>query len=207
MTTRQLVSELQQRGSTVKYTVRKDGGIRITNIDGIRYTGSIGNTVARSLVGVKLSERRTSQLEKIRIQGNKPTRTLSEVETKELRKTQRLLRKLGKGTTTKKSFLEFMRKEGSERAFQALKNIQRWAKGIVYEGQAYALSERLYKGAALSDNPEKWRAMAEKVIRLAKNEKLTNDQLVEIYNKMYKIEEGTGNEDELISFIAETKED
>lgn len=207
MTTRQLVSELQQRGSTVKYTIRKDGGIRITNIDGVRYTGSTGNIVARSLVGVKLSERRTKQLEKIRIQGNKPTRTLSEAETKELRKTQRLLRKLGKGTTTKKSFLEFRQKEGSERAFQSLKNIQRWARGIAYEGQAYALAERLYKGSALSDNPEKWRAMAEKVIRLAKNEKLTNDQVVEIYNKMYRIEEGTGNEEELISFIAGIKED
>lgn len=207
MTTRQLVSTLQQKGYSVKYTVRKDGGIRITNIDGVRYTGSIGNTVARNLIGTKLSERRAKQLEKITKQGNKPTRTLSDIETKELRKTQRLLRKLGKGTTTKKSFLEFRQKEGSARALQSLKNIQRWAKGIAYEGQAYALAERLYKGASLSDNPEKWRAMADKVIRLAKNEKLTNDQVVEIYNTMYRIEEGTGSEDELISFIAGIKED
>lgn len=59
----QVVRQLQSQGHFVDFYVRKDGGILVRNIDGNRFpSGASGNAYARSLLGVKISEARTSQL-------------------------------------------------------------------------------------------------------------------------------------------------
>ena len=66
MKTLELIEELQKRGYSVTYTKRKDGGYRITRINGVAFSGSTGNTEARRILGVELSARRSRQLQRIR---------------------------------------------------------------------------------------------------------------------------------------------
>lgn len=59
----QVVRQLQSQGHMVDFYVRKDGGILVKNIDGMRFpSGASGNAYARSLLGVDISEARKSQL-------------------------------------------------------------------------------------------------------------------------------------------------
>ena len=45
MTTRQLVSELTSRGYSVKYRIRRDGGVLITSIDSQKFKGGKGKAL------------------------------------------------------------------------------------------------------------------------------------------------------------------
>ena len=59
----QVVRQLQSQGHVVDFYVRKDGGILVKNIDGMKFpSGATGNAYARSLLGVSISEARKSQL-------------------------------------------------------------------------------------------------------------------------------------------------
>lgn len=59
----QVVRQLQSQGHVVDFYVRKDGGILVKNVDGMRFpSGATGNAYARSLLGVNISEARASQL-------------------------------------------------------------------------------------------------------------------------------------------------
>ena len=60
---RQTVAQLQAQGHQVEYYVRKDGGILVKSIDGVRYpSGASGNARARQIAGTSLSEARSKQL-------------------------------------------------------------------------------------------------------------------------------------------------
>ena len=59
----QVVRQLQSQGHVVDFYIRKDGGILVRNIDGMRFpSGASGNAYARSLLGINISEARKSQL-------------------------------------------------------------------------------------------------------------------------------------------------
>ena len=59
----QVVRQLQSQGHVVNFYVRKDGGILVKNVDGMKFpSGATGNAYARSLLGVNISEARKSQL-------------------------------------------------------------------------------------------------------------------------------------------------
>ena len=59
----QVVRQLQSQGHVIDFYVRKDGGILVKNIDGMKFpSGATGNAYARSLLGVNISEARKSQL-------------------------------------------------------------------------------------------------------------------------------------------------
>lgn len=64
MNMRQIVAELQRKGHSVTFYVRKDGGILIKTIDGERFTtGASGNVRARQIVGTNISKARSQQLQ------------------------------------------------------------------------------------------------------------------------------------------------
>lgn len=67
MTTRKIVEELATRGHKVKVYVRPDGGLRITEIDGIKFTSSNnkGNDFARNLLNVHLSEKQKKHIREV----------------------------------------------------------------------------------------------------------------------------------------------
>lgn len=62
MTIRQIAKKLASEGHKVTLYHRKDGGVLIKKIDGVRYTGAKGNAVARAMTGETLSETRDIQL-------------------------------------------------------------------------------------------------------------------------------------------------
>jgi hypothetical protein len=65
MTIREIASKLASQGYSVRYRVRKDGGVLITSINNQKFTAAAGNKVARQLVGENISQKRETQLEKI----------------------------------------------------------------------------------------------------------------------------------------------
>lgn len=64
MTTRKIVEELEKQGHNVKVYERPDGGLRITEIDGIKFPSSNnkGNDFARNLLNEHLSEKQKKHI-------------------------------------------------------------------------------------------------------------------------------------------------
>lgn len=60
-TTLELIQKAQAQGNKIEYYVRKDGGVRVKSINGVRYTGSNGNNALRQLMGQPLSEKKIMQ--------------------------------------------------------------------------------------------------------------------------------------------------
>lgn len=151
MTMRELVTNLQANGHKVTYNVRRDGGIRITSLDGIKYTGSNGNKVARALTGATLSTRREAQLKKIRTKkGNwghrKRVNPLPDDVVKRIRKIQRLMRKNEinrTGIVTQRNYRYVLKTEGKEEADRRLAQAERYALGLAYTENVDALLSRL----------------------------------------------------------------
>lgn len=183
MTLRGIVQQLRTEGHRVSYRVRKDGSIRVTSIDGRKFSAqySAGNAEARRIAGVTLSERRTRQLEKGRAiskkvaakvrKAKKANRTyvkkapLSPEFKKELRKAQRAIRQKGKGqgTVTASNVRYNIEEYGEEEAMKKLKQQTRYHLGYAYPENIQALYERMkYDGEKL--NSPELVALAEKVL-------------------------------------------
>ena len=56
-----VVEKLRAEGHTVTAKKRKDGGIKITSIDGVKFSGIKGNATARAMTGEKLSTQQLAQ--------------------------------------------------------------------------------------------------------------------------------------------------
>lgn len=65
-TTRELVARAEKKGIKITFKERKDGGIRVTAINGVKYKDSKGNTQLRKLMKAPLSRRRKRQLQAVR---------------------------------------------------------------------------------------------------------------------------------------------
>lgn len=56
-----LINQAQKLGAKIEYYVRKDGGVRIKSINGVRYEGSKGNNALRTLMNKPMSEKMVMQ--------------------------------------------------------------------------------------------------------------------------------------------------
>ena len=139
MTMREIALLLQQLGSEVKYTIRNDGGIRITYINGQHYSGSTGNMIARQMVGATISEARVKQLSKIKTAkgkwGHKKLDEIPEEIKREIRKTQRIFRKEGvkAGIPTIRKYRANIKLYGKKEADRLLRQASRYGQGLAYE--------------------------------------------------------------------------
>lgn len=139
------LKKMIKRNSDMEQEIRKriySRGVRITAIDGIKFSGSVGNQYARQLLDEPLSEKRTKQLEKIKKPRVAP---LPEDLAKELRRVQRMANKMRKSLTpedmedpkkqipkiTKKQIRYTLSQEGIESAFKELVNYERRIKKLV----------------------------------------------------------------------------
>lgn len=159
MNLRQIVKTLREQGHRVGYKVRKDGSIRITSIDGRKYSPRLseGNRAARSMAGGRLSERKERQLEKGRkthatnvAKRRKPRpKKLSDRVLKELRKAQRAIRQAGegKGTVTARNVRYNLDQYGEEETLRRLRKTTRYYQGFAYEENVRALSDRIMADA------------------------------------------------------------
>lgn len=159
-----VVKMLRLQGHDVQYRKRSDGGILITKIDGQSFKLAQGNTLAREIVGVTLSEARKEQLKEIgktlykRVKnketGKYETFTLSPAKRKKipltndlkklLRKAQRLQKKtkVDAKVTTSKVRYQLMH-YGEEEARSKLLERIRYFQGYAYEENVRWLIKRL----------------------------------------------------------------
>ena len=176
MTLRGTVKELQQQGKKVAYRVRPDGGIVITQIDGINFKGRSGNEAARVMAGSPLPEYMRQQRREIssrgvynRVTGFKYKDVSADVK-KALKTAQRYFRKKaqpGAGKPTIENVRGRFRQGYSEKEIlTTLENVKRYAKNIAYLDSVVMLLQRAKAANAKFLNPyiEEGIALLEKVI-------------------------------------------
>lgn len=173
MKTLELIQELQKQGYSVSYTKRRDGGYRITRINGVAFQGSAGNSEARRILGVELSARRTRQLQRIRTPkgkwGHEKKTPLPKKLKKPLEKLQRKWRKRkpkpkDKGETGAPSTSGIrytLEHEGMEEAERKLKENERYLEGLAYSKNVEILVARIRREKSGSKIPEKWEELAQ----------------------------------------------
>ena len=197
---------LAQMGNEVKYTQRQDGGIRITYINGQRFTGSTGNAIAREIVGATISEARVKQLSKIRTPkgkwGHKKLDPVSEEVKKEIRKVQRLYKKLGTkaGMPTLRKYRAILKEYGHEEAQRRLRQASRYAMGYAYEENVYHLAERISMDAKALQS-DRLAVIALKILHI--RDRFLEKWIQQILQWLYDMENGRYQPDEVADMINE----
>lgn len=172
-TTLTIVRTLEQQGQVIKYRVRKDGGILVTQVGSMRFRGAEGNKFVRSLANAPLSEARSKQLKTIKPkkkaspQSRKKT-PVSPAIRKEIDRLQRLYKKQGveKGKPTLKNIRYQIETYGETVAEESLKKSYYYAVGMAYDENIEALILRLGEVNKLLDDP-----LIDELIQLTKDER------------------------------------
>ena len=197
MTIREIASKLASQGYSVRYRVRKDGGVLITSINNQKFTGASGNIVARKLVGENISQKREIQLEKITRE-----RTDKENLYKEFRRAKRKWNeaKLPKtaGTLTFKKFKKAIKEAGKEEALKYLGEKEKYASGIAYSKNVEALASYIENTFALIDLTPIYDLAP--IIR-ANADKIRDEWLIDAYEELYRLN-NEPNTKELVEDIA-----
>ena len=207
MTTRQLVSELISRGYSVKYRIRRDGGVLITSIDSQKFKGGKGNAYARSLVGETLSERRTRQLSKITrervLHPRKiPIETPSDLE----RYRKRVMRKWRKagltGSISKKNLRKVIEERGFKGAETYLTEMERHTQGKAYYGAIEGLLARIENDMEVMDDSTEidYLQKAYELIE-ANKEDFKQEWLFNIFDKLYNFEKGMESASSFYNYV------
>lgn len=209
MTLRQIVMELIARGHHVSYYVRNDGGLVITKIDNNRYSGKTGNAVARDMLGVSLSERRKTQLERINIEAKKikkgqlkKTSSLpQEVEELWKKLTNEYRKVYEHATITKRQVLQLIEEKGVEGALDYLKEQERRVKGLAYNSIINGLIARLEedKYSSTPEEQEKLDSLIE--IIKANIDNISFDSVFRILDELYHYEDGSLSIDTFVSRV------
>lgn len=203
-----IIEELKNLGHQVSYRKRSDGGYIITKIDGVNYTGAVGNNTARNMLGISMSDKeltqRRSNIEKfIKIprtktgkkKGHKAVDDFTDEEKNKIKKLQRLARKsknkkgFSQGTITKKTARAYKKKYG-EKALQELLNKRiRYYEGYAYESNVELLIERIGRLKLSFTNSNIIKILDECVSLLEANKNNIKEQYIsEIYAKIYDIQ-------------------
>ena len=146
-----IVKELQKQGINIKYRVRKDGGILITEVSGMRFKAAEGNRFVRNLTGQSLSEAQSRQREKIKppkrvAPSSRKKPPIPDDVRKEIQRLQRLYRKDNtKGKPTIRNYRYVAKTVGEAEARRLLKQSEYYIKGIAYTENIEALIQRLHQ--------------------------------------------------------------
>ena len=151
MRIKDIIKELEDLGMSVSFYKRKDGGIRITRINGERFTGSTGNQKARTIVHATLSELQTRALSKLQTPKGKGTYNkrrkpkLDEETKARIKKIQYLYRKSGKkeGKPTIRNYRYILKTKGKKEADRLLRQSERRILGLAYTENVDALLARI----------------------------------------------------------------
>lgn len=168
MTLKQIVNELRRLGHKVEFVKRKDGSIRIVELDGARFSSSYsqGNRLARDIAGERLSERKQSQMERGRKSAETQRKSpavkrarqrlpqISPEAKKALRRVQRALRKKGEGsgTVTTRQVRKNIERYGEEKAIELLERQRRYHEGFAYPENVETLASRVEIDAVATNN-------------------------------------------------------
>lgn len=204
MTMKEIAFLLVQMGNEVKYTQRQDGGIRITYINGQRFTGSTGNTSARQMVGATISEARIQQLQKIRTPkgkwGHKKLEDIDDDIKKQIRKAQRIFRKSGisAGKPTIRKYRAVLKEYGREEAQRKLGQAMRYGMGLAYEENVDHLISRLKMDSNESGNPQALEDIIKRIKSMRSTlRESTLKNIVDNEGPMYRWEKGEISTEEM----------
>ena len=193
MTMLEIAKLLEKEGHAVKYYVRKDGGILITEIDGVQYKGAKGNAVAREMTGQVASDRRVQQLKKItRLRKHKHKKIPIPKELEKMRKdVEKAWRKANiKGQISQRNLEAIIKERGEEGAKKYLDEMLRHAKGQAYSVQIDNLIERIRQDMTMLDKKENF--WMEQTIRVIEEHRETfpAQALFDIFDALYELEKG-----------------
>lgn len=151
MTIKTIINTLKDLGYNVSFYKRKDGGIRITRINGETFKGSSGNVKARQITGTKLTEGQQRALSKLitpkgKGSYNKRRKAPIDEETKKrIAKLQKQYRKAGKkeGKPTIRNYRYIVKTKGKKEAERLLRQSERRILGLAYTENIHALVSRI----------------------------------------------------------------
>ena len=146
MLLKDIVSELQLKGFEIEFRQRSDGGLLITKINGVSFKGSSGNTRARQIAGVQLSEAQIQQREfnvkKYIKNFKKPKEKFDEDLKQKVKRVQRIWRyNKVNGRITMRKAREHFKQEGRKGVEDYLNKMARYGQGFAYDDNVRWLSE------------------------------------------------------------------
>lgn len=146
MLLKDIIKDLTDQGFQIEFKVRSDGGVTITKINGVSFKGAAGNTRARQIAGVQLSEAQISQRSynvNRFIKGVKhPSEKFDEDLKATVKKVQYVWRKHKvQGKITMRKAREHFKREGKKGVLDYLNKMTRYAEGYAYEENVRWLSE------------------------------------------------------------------
>lgn len=164
MKLKEIVNSLINKGNKIKYRVRTDGGIIVTEINGCKVGITEGNRLVREMVGKKgrLSIRRKKQLEynvnrfiKLKKGQKKAKGKLEDDITKLVRKVQRAGRKtkVDTGRVTMRKVRYHLKTEGKAATLDYLYRRMRYFQGFANEGNILAVQEKIRRMGYAIKNP------------------------------------------------------
>lgn len=135
MTLIQAIKLAQEQGHIIEYVKRKDGGVRVTKVNGKSFSSSSssGNTAVRSLTGTKLSVKQTASLKKNR--KTIKSKEISKKLKKEFNKANKQRAKVGLKKVKKTKLIEVKKKRGkvsAEDMIKRMKNSVRYKMDFAY---------------------------------------------------------------------------
>ena len=193
MKVEEMIRQLEAMGFKVTSRHRSDGGMIITKINNMTFTGASGNQYARKVLGVELSQARIEQtqynVQKF-IKGATKKKALDEDMKKELKRVQRQWRKKGvKGQVTAKKVKQHIAESGKEEAKAYLGKMERYGQGLAYESNVEWLAqytEGVARGYIIDDDVQKQLFDLADFIRSIKD-RFKESWISEVYKKLYDI--------------------
>ena len=150
MTLRKTVETLREGGMDISFRVRPDGGIVVTKIGNIKYSGRAGNEAVRQIAGTPLPEYARQQragIAKSGVGGRTlgPAPKIDREVRNALQRAQRVFRKAGQTAgkpTTKNIRYQMSDGKTKEQIIEYLEGSIRYAKGLAQIGFLEAILEK-----------------------------------------------------------------
>lgn len=219
MSVKEIVEMLREKGHSVEYYIRLDGGILIRSIDGIKYQGAKGNQRARDMVGASLSIKRKSQLSRItnkrKISSTKIQTKLAKVQRKWAKafgnkKEREAKGKASPGSITSSHVKWMLENKGEKETLEELERKEKYAEGIAYSENVENLADEIDTLAdGLEDyfNVDALRDIAEEIRNLVDSFK--EEWISKVLEQLYEIEKvfsvGMLNQNNLNEFVRRIK--
>ena len=200
MTMQQIIAQLQAEGHEIEYYIRKDGGVLVKSIDGVRYpSGASGNARARQIAGATISEARVKQLKyatRSRKTNRKKNISLDEQLEREFARVKKKWNKAFKSKEGKPHSAGYFGKSrikyaiehyGKEEALRRILEAERYASGIAYSKNVEILAQFI-RSAGERLNSQELLNLAQDVIDNAYT--IRDEWIAPAYDELYKLNQG-----------------
>lgn len=185
-----IVDEYKAQGHIVFYERRKDGGIRITRIDGLKFSGSRGNSFLRNITGNQLSQKQIEQRKKPAEERKGLTKKMYS----EFKKLQKLWKENKQSGEIRRSTLEYHINKGD--AEEYLATAMRYAMKLAQHSLVFGEAESMEMTAdkiewiyQVPEQAEKLRELANKLRSL--DGRISDEDVREMHELRYSRQYGT----------------